>query len=97
MTLHTVNLLPDHADCERCISQLASADAVVFLGNGAWITAVAGGWHEKWDHAGVALYVLDDDLVARGLSEHCARSITIIDVAELVALTEQHSRLRAWF
>lgn len=97
MTLHTVNLLPDHADCQRCISQLASGDTVVFLGHGAWIASAPGGWHETWEQAGVALYVLDDDLAARGLSEHCARSITAIDIAGLVALTEQQSRHRAWF
>lgn len=97
MTLHTVNLLPDHADCQRCIRQLASDDAVVFLGHGAWITSVPGCWHEKWEQADVALYVLDDDLAARGLTEHCARSIKTIDAAGLVALTEQHSHHRAWF
>jgi len=97
MTLHTVNLLPDHADCQRCVSQLTAGDAVVFVGHGAWIASVAGGWHEKWEQAGVALHVLDDDLAGRGLSEQCARSITPIDIAGLIALTEQHSRHRAWF
>jgi len=92
-----VNLLPDHPDCQRCISQLASGDAVVFLGHGAWITSGQTGWHEEWARAGIALYVLEDDLVARGLAEHCARSIMPIDVTGFIALTEQHSCQQAWF
>lgn len=97
MTLHTVNLLPDHPDCQRCISRLAPGDAVVFLGNGAWITSGQASWHREWSRSGVALHVLEDDLAARGLVEHCARSITPLDLAGFVALTEQHACQQAWF
>lgn len=97
MTLHTVNLLPDHPDCQRCISQLASGDAVVFLGHGAWISSVQSAWHKQWQRSGVTLHVLEDDLAARGLTGDCAPAVTPIDHSGLVTLTEQHSRQRAWF
>lgn len=97
MTLHTVNLLPDHADCRRCINQLAPGDAVVFLGRGAWIASAGSDWHHAWQRDGVALFALEDDLAASGLARHCAAKITALDLAAFVALTEAHPRQRAWF
>ena len=97
MTLHTVNLLPDHPDCSRCIRQLDPSDCVAFLGRGAWIANSRASWHLAWVQSGSALYVLQDDLHACGIAEHCAPGIIPIDLDEFIALTEEQTRQRAWF
>jgi len=97
MTLHTVNLLPDHPDCLRCISQLAPGDAVVFLGRGAWIANASAAWYRDWEKDGLALYVLEDDLAASGLSGQQGSAVAPLDLPGFVALTEQHACQRAWF
>lgn len=97
MTLHTVNLLPDHPDCRRCIDQLVTGDAVVLLGRGVWIANTNAAWHLSWESTGAALYVLEDDLVARGLADLCVPSVTTLDLPGFVVLSEQHTGQRAWF
>jgi len=97
MTLHTVNLLPDHADCQRCIEQLEHGDVVVFLGRSAWIANADARWHKDWVREGVDLCVLADDLAAAGLADKRAAAITPVDYAAFVALSEAHPRQRAWF
>lgn len=97
MTLHTVNLLPDHADCQRCIGQLAPGDAVVFLGRGVWIASAGSAWWRHWERDAVDLYALADDLAATGLAGHRAAAVGVVDLSGLVALSEQHACQRAWF
>ncbi|MEQ8516655.1 MAG: sulfurtransferase complex subunit TusB [Chromatocurvus sp.] len=97
MTLHTVNLLPDHPDCQRCIRQLAPGDAVIFLGRGVWIANARAAWLPDWEIDGVELHVLDDDLAASGLAGQRAPSVALLDLPGFVALTEQHRVQRAWF
>ncbi|MFN2287139.1 MAG: sulfurtransferase complex subunit TusB [Chromatocurvus sp.] len=97
MTLHTVNQLPDHPDCQRCIVQLAAGDAVVMLGRGVWIANINAAWHLAWERSGAALYVLEEDLAASGLAGLCAPSVTALDLPGFVALSEQHRCQRAWF
>jgi tRNA 2-thiouridine synthesizing protein B len=97
MTLHTVNLLPDHADCERCIAQLSEGDAVLFLGRGVWIANARASWTAAWQKPGVSLHALRPDLESAGLSSHLAAGIQLEEMDGFVRLTEAHSKQRAWF
>ena len=42
-------------------------------------------------------FALAEDLASRGLSEHCAAWITVLDMQGFVTLTEETQRTVSWF
>ena len=89
-TLHTLSALPGSEACADCLRLLDEGDALLLLGDGVHtIQAVA-------NLAGIELYLLSPDAVARGLTDR-PENIAGLDMAGFVALTERFVRQVAWY
>lgn len=64
---------------------IAAADAIVLLRDGVY-HSLSSVTHDN-------LYILEDDLWARGLT---AAAIKVIDYAQLVGLTTQYKKIITW-
>lgn len=95
-TLHILNKPPSHNRFLACLDQLGVNDAVFLLED-----AVLALQHPRLHAlpAGVKLYALEADVRARGLTqtgESCPPIGQCCDMAVLVGLTEQFSRITNW-
>ena len=96
MILHTLNASPASRAFSDCLRVLADDDALLLIGDGVY-AAIAGtaAWSTLQD-TGAAVYVLDPDACARGISE-ADETVNRIDMAGFVALTERFPRQQAWY
>ena len=82
--LHIVN----HAEAlSRCLEIAADNDAVVLIEDGVY----AGATYDSR-----ALYALEDDLAARGMSARMMDTVTTIDYAKFVELVCEHQPTVSW-
>ena len=88
--MHTLGALPDTEACRDCLRLLGDDDALLLLGDGVHAAAAAAALD------GVALFVLAVDAAARGVTT-LPDSVTEIDMAGFVELTERFSRQVAWY
>jgi len=87
-TLHILNKAPEHPRFAACLGTLAAEDVLVLSEN-----AVLGlaDQHVTLPDGCLAL---EADLAARGLNESFQKQA--ISYADLVKLTQQHSRIISW-
>lgn len=82
MTLHLVFSQTGYATCEiRCTEK----DVIVLLGDGVYV--------QDKPPVDVSVVVLEQDMLARGIS---TTNIAAIDYADLVGLCEQYSPVMSW-
>lgn len=74
----------------EALAYLQPEDHVVLMQD-AVIAAAAPSWSERL--AAIQLYVMAEDLQARGLSSHVG---TVVDMAGLVALIAENGSPRTW-
>lgn len=89
-TLHTVNK-PDQP-LQLCLRALNPDDAILLIEDGIYnITS-----HQiELQSIPQAIYVLADDLKARGIKNH--HYFTTVNYHEFAQLTEQYDRVLSWF
>ena len=87
--LHTIH---SAAALERCLGRATADSTLLLLEDGVYAALSPRGIPAR------ALYVLTEDLDARGLSRSdLAPGVTAIDMKGFVALTVAHSPIAAWF
>jgi sulfur relay protein TusB/DsrH len=82
------------------LARIASSDDVVFLENAVLRVAKQGDLNAVLTELQVTsqLFVLADALVIRGISiDDVVSGITVIDYAELVALTVKNRLIQSWY
>ena len=89
-TLHTLSAIPDAPTTGDCLRLLAEGDALLLLGDGVYSASLVS------EVDGIELYALSTDAFARGVST-LPDSITLVDMAGFVALTERFARQVAWY
>ncbi|AUQ26994.1 sulfurtransferase complex subunit TusB [Dickeya zeae] len=94
--LHTLAHSPYHSDLDALLRNVGSDDAILLLQDGV-IAALSGApFGERLQSSGATVYALQEDVVARGLSEQISTTIVLIDYTQFVQLTVLHSRQLAW-
>jgi tRNA 2-thiouridine synthesizing protein B len=97
-TLHTLNssARENAALLQRLLRYASSGDSLLLIENGAYnltdtdsLAAIKA--------AGLSLYCLKADAVARGLQHNKQSDATIIDDNEFVALSCSHQKVVSWF
>jgi tRNA 2-thiouridine synthesizing protein B len=91
-TLHIVSGSPFGTDClQRCLAVYTSGDTLLLIQSGVYLLQQA-----ELLPADVPVYVLSEDLRARGLaiSDNCAFVAT--DYSGFVALVCEHSNCVSW-
>lgn len=99
--LHTVNKSPAAGNAlASCLAHLTAGAAILLMEDGVYAALAAAATAPLVAAAaeGHPVYVLEPDLVARGLGEsRLLHNITRVDYGGFVDLAAAHSNIVAWF
>ncbi|AEX50283.1 sulfurtransferase complex subunit TusB [Rahnella aquatilis] len=94
--LFTLASSPQQCDFSLLINMITQDDALLLMQDGV-LAAVDGSEACNLMSQHVqSVYVLSEDLAARGLVGQISHKITLIDYTGFVALTEKHAQQTAW-
>ncbi|MEZ8141347.1 sulfurtransferase complex subunit TusB [Enterovibrio sp. FF113] len=95
--LHTVSTSPfSSSSLSNCL-RYSDPNSEILLIEDAVIAAIdSGEWQEALTLSGRRIYVLHDDVVARGLSREISKDFELVDIKGFVSLTEQHVTQMKW-
>ena len=92
MTLTPLHMIHSTAGLDRCLGRATAESTLLLLEDGVYAALAPRSVPAR------ALYVLAEDLAARGLDRgHLAPGITALDMKGFVALTVAHSPVVSWF
>ncbi|XBC39688.1 MAG: sulfurtransferase complex subunit TusB [Buchnera aphidicola (Chaetogeoica yunlongensis)] len=94
--LHILMRSPFETDMVLFINMLESLDDVLMLQNSVIMALEDNIFLKQLLSLSVFLYVLEDDLCARGLLKKISSCVQVIDYKKFVNLTEQHEKQILW-
>ncbi|WP_034949404.1 sulfurtransferase complex subunit TusB [Erwinia oleae] len=94
--LHTLTHSPFQYDFNAMLRMLASGDDVLLMQDGVLAALKGGQALEFLLAAPISLYVLRDDLIARGLSAQISHKAQAISYNEFVALVVKNPQQMTW-
>ena len=96
MILHTLSASPASAAYRDCLALLQPGDALVLMGDGVYAALVGTDAADDLAARNIELYVLDTDARLAGITG-VAPGIDVIDMVDLVHLSERYPRQQAWY
>lgn len=96
MVLHTLNALPASTAFRDCIAMAGPSDCILLLGQGAYAAKADSTGLSELASCGARICLLRDDMRAAGIESGLAAT-ALLDMAQLVALTEEFPRQLAWY
>ena len=94
--LHTLSVSPWHADIAAMLRLMEHGDDLVLLSDGVTAAIADGRFLEILQSTPITLYVLQDDVDARGLAGQIADSVGRVSYTDFVRLTVKHADQLAW-
>ena len=94
--LHTLSVSPWHADIAAMLRLMEHGDDLVLLSDGVTAAIADGRFLEILQSAPITLYVLQDDVDARGLAGQIADSVGRVSYTDFVNLTVTHASQMNW-
>ncbi|ADW71950.1 MULTISPECIES: sulfurtransferase complex subunit TusB [Rahnella] len=94
--LFTLANSPQHCDFSLLIHMIAQDDALLLMQDGVLAALDGSEACNLMSQHVQSIYVLSEDLAARGLVGQISHRITLIDYTGFVALTEKHTQQTAW-
>ncbi|MFW1676390.1 sulfurtransferase complex subunit TusB [Pontibacter sp. JAM-7] len=96
MALHLINARPDASSCyEQCRLALNTGDAVLLLEDAVY--AATGTFPQRFtDLPGITLYVLEPDMLARGIGPLVSEHFTPVSDSQFVELCCQQDKVISW-
>lgn len=94
--LHTLSVSPWHADIAAMLRVMDHGDDLLLLSDGVTAAIAGGRFLEFLQSAPITLYVLQDDVDARGLAGQIADSVGRVSYTDFVRLTVKHAGQLAW-
>ena len=94
--LHTLSVSPWHADIAAMLRVMDHGDDLLLLSDGVTAAIACGRFLEILQSAPITLYVLQDDVDARGLAGQIADSVGRVSYTDFVRLTVKHAGQLAW-
>ena len=96
--LHIVNRSPYQSrSIEQCLNQLQPNDALLLIEDAVYAALKNSRWQSSLTASNAKLYVLESDLMARGLSDKpLSETIKQVDYSGFVELTENHTPIHSW-
>ncbi|WP_100640595.1 sulfurtransferase complex subunit TusB [Marinobacter salexigens] len=88
--LHILNKAPSHPRSVECLSALMPGDTLLLIENAVLAVASLNEYR-----AGIPVFALAPDVIARGLGE-CSENTTLVDFAAMVDLTAQAQQIISW-
>lgn len=99
MILHTVNQSPfNDSSFSECLKFCSRGSSVLLIEDGVYAGKDNTPYSKLIEtHSEIQFYALSADVKARGLSQHLAPAITLIDDSEFVELAVTHHSVQSWF
>ena len=94
--LFTLANSPQSCDLTALLRLIGPQDAFLLMQDGVLAAVRNSEAGERLATLGLPVYVLSEDLAARGLVGQILQSATLIDYTGFVALTEKHTQHIAW-
>ena len=94
--LHTLSVSPWHADIAAMLRLMEHGDDLVLLSDGVTAAIADGRFLEILQSAPITLYVLQDDVDARGLAGQIADSVVRVSYTDFVRLSVKHAGQFSW-
>ncbi len=94
--LFTLANSPQSCDLTALLRLIGPQDAFLLMQDGVLAAVRNSEAGERLATLGLPVYVLSEDLAARGLVGQILHSATLIDYTGFVALTEKHTQHIAW-
>lgn len=94
--LHTLRHSPWQCDIAGLMRMLQAGDDLLLIQDG--VNAALGGsrYLESLLSAPITVYVLEEDILARGLTAQISGSVVRVGYTDFVRLTVKHSAQMAW-
>lgn len=95
--LHTVSTSPYATSAlSNCLRYAAKNSCILLMEDAVIAATEHGQWQAELIASGNRIYVLLDDVIARGLTEKISDHFGAVDMQGFVALTERHVTHLAW-
>ncbi|MFU2314999.1 sulfurtransferase complex subunit TusB [Rahnella sp. PCH160] len=94
--LFTLSSSPQHCDFSLLLKMVTPDDALLLMQDGVLAAIHDSEACELLSQYVQSVYVLSEDLAARGLVGQISHKATLIDYTGFVALTEKHAQQTAW-
>src|SRR5690606_31406740 len=89
-TLHILNKAPEHPRAAECLRALKPGDALLLIESAVLALAARSDLT-----AGIPIYALSPDVLARGLAQ-CTQEASLVDFPAMVELTAQAQNVISW-
>lgn len=94
--LHTLRHSPWQCDIAELLRMLQPGDDLLLIQDGVIAALEGGRYLESLRAAPITVYVLEEDIHARGLSAQISGSVVRVGYTDFVRLTVKHSAQMAW-
>lgn len=94
-TLHTISRSPVSGLLESCASVARPGDGLLFIEDGTYYCSNAGAIENL--AANNSVFVLREDLLARGLLDNTSENAEIVDYDKFVELCCEFDKVVSWF
>ena len=94
--LHTLMVSPFQCDVNAMIRLLSAGDDVLLLQDGVIAALEGNSVLEALLNAPISLFVLQEDLAARGLTEQVSANVTVVSYTDFVALAVKNPQQMTW-
>ena len=99
MILHIINKSPyTHNSLKQCLELCTDGCSIIFIENGVLAaTAISTDQLELLKGRNISLYLLQADVLARGLKNKIPAAFNIVSDEAFVELTSNHHSSQSWF
>lgn len=94
--LHTLRTSPWHADISGITRLMDDGDDLLLIADGVLAAVENGRFLEILRAAPISIYVLNEDVQARGLCAQISSDVIMVSYTDFVRLTVKHASQIAW-
>ncbi|MDC9598550.1 sulfurtransferase complex subunit TusB [Xenorhabdus anantnagensis] len=94
--LYTISRSPYHDDFNAMLGLVSDTDDVLLTQNGVLLGINDNRYLTELARTGAGIYILKEDLEARGLFEQVSDRVMVIDYNGFVSLTVKHQQNFVW-
>ena len=94
--LHTLRTSPWHADISGITRLMDDGDDLLLIADGVLAAVENGRFLEMLRAAPISIYVLNEDVQARGLCAQISSDVIMVSYTDFVRLTVKHASQIAW-
>ena len=95
--LHSVTRSPFQSQSlAQCLQFICPGDEILLLEDAVIVALSENIYFDLIKNIGVKIYLLEADIIARGLQGKCNKYFHLVDYKGFVLLTEQHAQHMKW-